>query len=197
MSEIWKPIKGYEGIYEVSSYGRVRSLERIDTRPNPRTGKAMNFIKKQRIVTNKNHPQGYKTVLLYKGGSSEQFLLHRLVAQAFIPNPQNLPCVNHKDEDKTNNRADNLEWCSQQYNVNYGTGVSRMKSKIKARCKRICQYDNEGRLIATFATSIEAAEKTGICRSGIANALTGRHETSGGYRWKYADPIPQPSAIAE
>lgn len=187
MEEVWKPIKGYEGIYEVSSYGRVRSLERIDTRPNPRTGKAMNFTTKQRIITNRNHPKGYKTVLLRKGGSSEQFLLHRLVARAFIPNPQNLPCVNHKDEDKTNNRADNLEWCSQQYNVNYGTGVERMKKSIHKKLRKFGQYDMDGNLIATFTTSSEASRQTGISRSAISLALIGRNASSGGYRWKYIE----------
>ena len=82
MEEIWKDIEGYEGRYQVSNLGRVRSVERIGTRPNPRTGKAMNFTTKQRIITNRKHPRGYKMVLLCKGGSSEQFLLHRLVARA-------------------------------------------------------------------------------------------------------------------
>lgn len=187
MEEIWKAIEGYEGKYQVSNLGRVRSVERIGTRPNPRTGKDMAYPMKSRVITPKNHPQGYKTVLLSKGGSREQFLLHRLVAQAFIPNPQNLPCVNHKDEDKTNNRADNLEWCSQQYNVNYGTGVERMTKSVHKRLRKIGQYDMDGNLIATFTTSGEASRQTGISRSAISLALTGRHESSGDYRWRYIE----------
>ena len=103
MEEIWKDIEGYEGLYEVSSYGRVRNLV---------SGK---FIK----PSQKN--DGYCRVCLYKNGGGKCINIHRLVAQAFIPNPDNLPEINHLDEDKTNNRVDNLEFCNHKYNCNYGT----------------------------------------------------------------------------
>jgi hypothetical protein len=186
MEEIWKDIEGYEGLYQVSNLGRVRSLARLSTRPNPRTGKPMTYMLKERILSGKNHSAGYFSIHLYKYGKGKMFLLHRLVAMAFVPNPNNLPEVNHKDEDKRNNRADNLEWCTQSYNVNYGSGVQRMTDSVRSKCKRLGQYDKEGNLIATFTTSIEAANVTGIGRSSISNAIT-RKGSSGGYRWRYAE----------
>ena len=107
MVEIWKDIEGYEGLYEVSSYGRVRNLV---------SGK---FIK----ASKKN--DGYCRVCLTKNGCRKCINIHRLVAQSFLPNPDNLPQVNHKDEDKTNNNVTNLEWCTAKYNINYGTSQQR------------------------------------------------------------------------
>lgn len=107
MKEIWKDIPGYEGIYIVSSFGRIRNLV---------SGK---FIK----PSQKN--DGYCRVCLSKNGCGKCINIHRLVAQVFIPNPDNLPQVNHRDEDKTNNVADNLEWCDAKYNINYGTSQQR------------------------------------------------------------------------
>lgn len=113
--EIWRPVVGYEGLYEVSSYGRVRSLDRYDNRNCFRKGELMNFF----------YGCGYLKVVFSKNGIVKKYLVHRLVAQAFIPNPDNLPQVNHKDEDKTNNMVDNLEWCTAKYNINYGTSKER------------------------------------------------------------------------
>ena len=110
--EEWKSIPGYEGLYEVSSYGRVRSVERCDRFNH----KIVSKILKPNYVNS-----GYFRVGMYKNKTFKYYLIHRLVAQAFIPNPDNLPQVNHKDEDKSNNRVDNLEWCSRSYNMNYGT----------------------------------------------------------------------------
>lgn len=114
--EIWKPIKGYEGLYEISSFGNVRSLRR-----NTTNGK---IIKSQKTKT------GYYRVGLCKNGKLKHYFVHRLVAKAFILNPDNLPQVNHKNECKTDNNVDNLEWCSMLYNVRYGTGIER---QTKAR----------------------------------------------------------------
>ena len=119
MNEIWKDIKGYEGSYQVSNLGRVKSLN------YHRCG----F---ERILEIDSSSQ-YETIMLYKNGSRTRFLIHRLVASAFIPNPNNYPVVNHIDEDKSNNRVDNLEWCTQQYNVNYGTGLDRLSGVLKGK----------------------------------------------------------------
>ena len=110
--EEWKSIPGYEGLYEVSSYGRVKRLEGYD-RFNR---KIVNKLLKPSYNTS-----GYYIVHLYNNGFMKSKLLHRLVAQAFIPNPDNLPEVNHKDEDRTNNSVENLEWCNRKYNCNFGT----------------------------------------------------------------------------
>ena len=119
MIEEWRTIVGYEGQYEVSSYGRVRSLDRYDR---------MNRFWKGRILNLHTGTGGYLFVGLSSNGNEKNYLVHRMVAQAFIPNPDNLPQVNHKDEDKTNNNVDNLEWCDREYNINYGTIKDRIRN---------------------------------------------------------------------
>ena len=108
MLERWLPINGYEGLYEVSSNGNIKSFKKGV------------FLKPETL------PFGYLRVCLTKNKNSRHFMIHRLVAEAFIPNPDNLPFVNHKDENKTNNCVENLEWCDSKYNNNYGTKVERM-----------------------------------------------------------------------
>ena len=123
MIEEWRPVVGYEGLYEVSSYGRVRSVDRYDNR---------NCFRKGKVLSPGIKPDGYLTVVLSCNGKCKTINVHRLVAQVFIENPDNLPEVNHKDEDKTNNNVDNLEWCSRKYNVNYGSRKDKVKdTKIK------------------------------------------------------------------
>ena len=119
MIEEWKSVVGYEGLYEVSSYGRVRSLDRYDR---------MNRFWKGRILNLCTDGGGYLFVALSSNGKEKNYLVHRMVAQAFIPNPDNLPEVNHKDEDKMNNSVDNLEWCDREYNINYGTIKDRIRN---------------------------------------------------------------------
>ena len=116
MIEEWKAIPGYEGLYEVSNKGNVRNVRR-------------NTL----LRLQKN--QGYIKVWLYKNGIGTGLRVHRLVAEAFLPNPDNLPEVNHKDEDKTNNNVDNLEWCNRKYNINYGSRKDKVRdTKIKNGC---------------------------------------------------------------
>ena len=121
--EIWRPVVGYEGLYEVSSYGRVRSLDKYDSR---------NRFRKGRILTLYTEIGGYLRAHLSSNGKAKHHSVHRLVAEAFIPNPDNLPEINHRDEDKTNNRVDNLEFCDRKYNINFGSRTDRMRdTKIK------------------------------------------------------------------
>lgn len=127
MIEEWRPIEGYEGIYEVSSYGRVRSLDRY-----VRCKSKSYRLKKGSILSPAKDKNGYLKVVLSCNRKCNTINVHRLVAQAFIPNPDNLPEVNHKDEDKTNNSVDNLEWCNHSYNINYGTRKERERdTKMK------------------------------------------------------------------
>ncbi len=149
--EIWKDCKGYEGRYQVSNLGNVWSCI---------------SQKKLKLMTNIH---GYYTVMLYaKNGKAKRESVHRLVALAFLDNPNNYPCVNHKDEIRTNNCVDNLEWCSSKYNSNYGTCQERHSIN---RGTAIAQFDADHKLIATFNSYRQAEEKTHHCRKGIAAAI--------------------------
>ena len=118
MIEEWRPVVGYEGLYEVSNTGRVRSVDRY-----VKTCYGSYRLHKGKVLSPGIRPDGYLVVSL----QYRMFRVHRLVAEAFLPNPDNLPQVNHKDEDKSNNRVDNLEWCDSKYNNNYGTARIRAK----------------------------------------------------------------------
>ena len=119
MIEEWRPVVGYEGLYEVSSYGRVKSLCKYDSR---------NRFRDERILKLCADRLGYLKVGLCSNDKKKKYLVHRLVAQAFIPNPNNLPIINHKDENPSNDNVDNLEWCDAKYNSNYGTRNDRIRT---------------------------------------------------------------------
>ena len=124
MIEEWRSIEGYEGLYEVSNTGRVRSLDRYDNR---------NYFRKGKVLSPGKDTVGYLFVILTCNGKRKAINVHRLVAKAFIENPDNLPQVNHKDEDKTNNNVDNLEWCTAKYNNKYGSRKDKVReSKLKS-----------------------------------------------------------------
>ena len=135
--EYWKPVVGYEGLYEVSNWGRVKSIKRIVKSPRGYRTVCERTLK----PTKDSH--GYLCVSLYKEGKMKFVKIHRLVAEAFLDNPDNLPQINHKDEDKTNNHVNNLEWCDAKYNSNYGTRTERLsKSQINGkRSKIVIQYN--------------------------------------------------------
>ena len=116
--EVWRPVRDYEGLYDVSSLGRVRSLDRIANCKH-RNGKEFTRTVKGHISAQVPNNNGYMMVWLHKNGDRRNCLVHRLVAEAFIQNPDNLPQVNHKDENPKNNMPDNLEWCTAYYNINY------------------------------------------------------------------------------
>ena len=120
--EIWKPVPGYEGLYEVSNLGRVRSVNRY-----VKSKGESYWLRKGKMLSPAKDKNGYLKVNLSCNGKNNIIRVHRLVAQAFLPNPDNLLEVNHKDEDKTNNRVENLEWCTAKYNNNYGTKIERQK----------------------------------------------------------------------
>lgn len=158
--EEWRAIEGFEN-YEVSNLGRIRRIEYV----------------KQREDFN-----GYPIVSLYKDGKGKTLKVHRLVAKAFIENPNNLPQVNHIDEVKTHNNVTNLEWCSQQYNNSWGTRLDRIAAK---HCKPIQQLSINGTLIEEFDSTYDAQAKLGIHNSNICACLKGRRKVAGGYLWRY------------
>lgn len=161
--EIWKDISGYEGLYQVSNLGRVKSLE---NRSNH---------KKEKILASHIRNQ-YYGVTLYKDSHYKNYTIHRLVAEAFIPNPDNLPEVNHKDENKLNNYVDNLEWCTRQYNNTYNNHNAKINAK--KRKKVICVETKQ-----IYNSITEAEILTGYTH--ISDVCLGTRNTAGGYHWKF------------
>lgn len=126
-----KPVKGYEGYYEVDQFGRVYSIDRLI--PVDDNGRQYNKVLGGNQMKQSIHSKGYKIVSLTKEGKTKTVFVHRIVAEAFISNPNNLPMVNHKDEDKTNNFTENLEWCTAKYNRSYGKAIEKHAKKLKGR----------------------------------------------------------------
>lgn len=168
MVEEWRDIKGYEGCYQVSNLGRVRSL-------------LVRGLNGGILVPIKD-VAGYSCVNL----SQKTYKIHRLVAISFIPNPNNYPCVNHKDENKNNNNIDNLEWCTYRYNNNYGTRNTRISQNTR-RKRKIIQYDLFRNKIKEWDSISSAARYYNVKRCTIGGCCAKRQHTSCGYIWRYAD----------
>lgn len=179
MIEIWKDVPNYENLYKVSTLGKVFS-----------------YNKNREIYQVDNH--GYKNVVLCKDGKKRSFGVHRLVALAFIPNPNNLLYINHKDENRANNIVSNLEWCSADYNNHYGNRtLKQIRSNTGRSTKRIGQYTLENILIREWRNAREASENLHINQSTIINACNGSgstkkgkfyiNKTAKGFIWKYID----------
>lgn len=166
---LWKAVDGYEGLYAVSDEGQVISLSRVVN-----NGRGT-FHTEPKILTQGTRADNYKFVVLTKDNESKSFSVHRLVAKAFLDNPEKLPEVNHKDENPGNNHVDNLEWCTRQYNIDY------------SKSKRIAQYTLSGEKAAEYKSIAFAARITGISRRAINNCLTGWSNTAGGYIWRYEE----------
>lgn len=158
--EIWKPIQGFEGLYEVSNLGRVKSIGTYNT--------CKKGIMRPMIDTD-----GYPHVRLYNSGMSRDVSIHRLVAAAFIPNPNNYKYVNHKDENTRNNTVANLEWCTNSYNLAYSNG------------KKVKQYSKSGDFIKEFNCIADASRECNISTTNISKCCKGKRHSAGKYVWKY------------
>ena len=178
MREEWRPVVGYEGLYEVSNMGRVKSLERTVW-----NGKGY-FKTSERILKPGKDKGGYLQVCLCKDGKDKWCAVHRLVATAFLPNLDNLPQVNHIDENKENNCVQNLEWCSRSYNVNYGVGNKKRAEKLS---KPIFGIDRITGLIVEFPSTMEAERTLGISKGNICECCKGKRKSAGNFYWYYAD----------
>lgn len=164
MQEIWKDIKGFDGKYQISNMGNLRSFT---------------FVKKGELIKPATDKRGYKIVMLSRGTRDKTYTtrIHRLVAKHFIPNPLNLPQVNHKNEIKDDNRAENLEWCTAKYNNNYGTHGERA---TKHNC--IPVYCVE--LDRVFSSASEAEKILGVSAKTIRRICIGKTKRIKGYHWK-------------
>ena len=166
MKEIWKDIIGYENLYQVSNFGRIKSLAR----------------KAEKILKAKIDKDYYR-IGLFKNKKQKFYAIHRLVAQAFISNPNNYSCVNHKDENKLNNFVDNLEWCSIIYNNNYG---NRTLKSSKSKERKVEQYDLKDNFIKLWNSQKEAISTLKISNH-ITDVCNGRRKKCGGYKWKFEE----------
>ena len=166
-------IHGYEGLYKVNNRGEILS------------------VRSWKLLKAGRNSHGYMTVSLTKNGKSKTYKVHRLVAIAFIPNPNNYPYINHKDEDKTNNNVENLEWCSHKYNLNYGTAIERRSEAIKLsplkQRKAVVQLSLLGEFVKEYRSTKEAAEETGIDRRRISHAINHVGKQAKGYLWVLKD----------
>lgn len=168
--EEWRPVPGYEGLYEVSNTGRVASLN------YKHTGK-------RRALSQKAEVTGYKTVLLYKDGARKTKTVHRIVADAFIPKIKGMDFVNHKDEVKSNNNVNNLEWCNKAYNNNYGTRKETVFSKLRRPVVATLK-DGSTEL---YPSVNDAGRSLNKSSSNISAALNGKIKTAYGRVWRWAD----------
>ncbi len=164
--EIWHDIEGYEGLYQVSNKGRVKSL----------------YNGSERILKLHDDGRGYLKAHLTKENTSKHIRVHRLVANAFIPNPENKPQVNHKDENKKNNCVENLEWITHVDNCNYGTRNERVSRKL-------LQYSKDGEFIKEWQSAVEVKRVLSINNSNIIQCCRGNpnHTTAGGFVWRYKE----------
>lgn len=165
--EEWRPVSGYEGDYEVSSNGRIRSLDRMGEGTRPRRQKG-------RIIK-PNPKQGYMTVMLYHANKVGYYQIHRLVAEAFIPNPENLPFVNHKNEKRDDNRVENLEWCDAAYNSKYGTAITRANEARALHGFKVpvLAYNTVKGFASYYESMADAARALGVCPNTVRNTIVG------------------------
>ena len=164
--ENWKDIEEYEGLYQISDKGRIKSIG----------------YGKERILNLKRNTKGYLQVNLSKNGEHKWCLIHRLVALAFLSNPNNLPQVNHKDEDKTNNKVENLEWCDSKYNNNYGTKIQRQSEKIS---KPVLQYTKDGKFVKEWKSATYAGNILQFFSTYITKCCKGKCKSAYNFIWKY------------
>ena len=177
-NEVWKPIKNYENLYDISNYGRVKRKIFINR---------MTILNKEKILKCVSTTGNYLLIGLYKNGKCKTRLVHRLVAETFLNNENNYQEINHIDENKHNNRIDNLEWCNKRYNLNYGTRNERIsaskRNKPRTKFEKVVQYDLKGNFIKEYENLCIAEKETEIRH--IRECCDNKRKTTKGYIFKY------------
>lgn len=210
MEEIWKDVVGYEGLYQVSNLGRVKSLFRIITQNNGQ-GVIYKRSVKERILKQFLNHMGYYVVMLAKDGVNKTLRVSRLVGMAFLPNPENKPEIDHIDGNPQNNNVNNLQWCTHKENSNnpvrkkrlstslkgkktrlgipYSQEAKEMFSKlhIRLRGRKVDQYTKEGVFIQSFDCMQNAQKATGIAKQSIFSCCVGKYKSAGGFVWKFKE----------
>ena len=194
MEEIWKDIKGYEGLYQISSFGRIKSYDRYTPSKLKNTSK---IKRKGKILKQSDDGSGYLQIILNDGVQRKAFKVHRLVAENFLSKEKfksmphedkttidiNKLEVNHiKEFEKHDNSIKNLEWCTKLYNCNYGTRNKRVN-----KGKKIKQFDLEGNFIKEWESIKQAGEYLNICKVGIARCCRKEQKTAGNYKWEFKE----------
>lgn len=190
---MFKEIQGYEGLYSINEDGLILRHKRTT---NNRRGV---FVLEEKFLSTTAKANGYIQTTLTKDKSKKHFSVHRLVAQVFIPNPDNKPCINHKDGNRSNNNVNNLEWCTHSEN-NLHAFRTLNKAPTKGclgkfgaehhSSKPVIQWSLSGQMLNTFAGQHEASRMTGVNRGNISGAISGRYKTAGGFNWTYKDGAP-------
>jgi len=174
MEEVWKDIEGYEGLYQISNFGNVKSLNYRRTN-------------EEKLLVPKTNNDGYLWVQLFGGARNRCFLVHRLVACAFVENPGKYDYVNHKDENKANNKASNLEWCTHLYNVQYSS-IRHVRVRNPRRTRKIVQLGRaDNKVLCMWDNLISIKHETGWSDWSIGECCKGNRKTAYGYIWRYAD----------
>lgn len=178
--EYWIDVEGYDGTLQISNFGRVKSYHKNKN----------GIILKCNIIKG-----GYKRVHVRYNGTDKKILVHRLVAEAFLPNQNNYPIINHKDENPSNNlvwvnddgsvdlEKSNLEWCDNKYNINYGTAIQRKADKLS---KEVEQYTMDGVFVRKFKSTKSVEKEIGVFSTSVAACCRGVNKSAGGFTWKYA-----------